>query len=591
MSEGAALAIDGFIIIFYFVGILLIGVYVGRREDSLEDYALGGRKIPWWAVMASIIAAETSAATFLGAPAEGFKVRGLMYVQLVMGLIIGRVLVGYIFLKPYYLYRVYTVYDFLLVRFGATSKYTVSGMFLFMRAVAMGVRLFVPSLVMVLAWRLFVQREDVTFEQVEHLAPYAWAIIILTVLTCIYTALGGIKAVIWTDLIQATLMFTSALVAIVTLLYHIGGDSWNLLNGFRALAQSVPEMTQLLPAAPGAEIQSGYLRTGLESAAPGMTLWEIVRVLLANPYTLPAALIGATVGNMAAFGTDQDMVQRMLTAETYRKARRSLISAALMDVPIASAFTFIGVLLIVFYEQRPELMPPKTNDVFGQYILSVMPVVVRGFVLAGVFATAMGSLSAALNALATAATNDWFIPLFAPNAKGHTQVAIARFFTAFFAGLMIAIAIGIAYINISETEITILPIALGAAGIFLGPMLGVFLLGMLTKRRGNDLGNVLAIIAGMAGVLVLSGQHLLLADVFVTPDEGMRWVLPEWLRNPASDDPRTPWLSFTWYQLVGGSITLFVGALFPTPHHVVEDAARRRAEGVLHETQRTGLQH
>src|SRR3989449_10580459 len=116
------LAVDGLIIVSYFVAIIWIGLYMGRREESLHDFALGGRRVPWWAVMCSIIAAETSAATFLGAPGEGYEKRTLGYVQLIIGLIIGRVLVGYFFLRPYYQYKVYTVYDYLGVRFGAMSK-------------------------------------------------------------------------------------------------------------------------------------------------------------------------------------------------------------------------------------------------------------------------------------------------------------------------------------------------------------------------------------------------------------------------------------------------------------------------------------
>src|SRR3954470_8080014 len=112
------LLIDALIILVYFAVIVSIGLYFGRREKSLHDFALGGRRVPWWAVMASIIAAETSAATFLGAPGEGYTGRSFAYVQLFMGLVIGRVLVGYVFLKPYYDYRVYTVYDYLAVRFG-----------------------------------------------------------------------------------------------------------------------------------------------------------------------------------------------------------------------------------------------------------------------------------------------------------------------------------------------------------------------------------------------------------------------------------------------------------------------------------------
>src|SRR4051812_22540714 len=197
------LLIDGLIIIIYFAAITSIGLYMGRREKSLHDFALGGRSMPWWAVMCSIIAAETSAATFLGTPGEGFANRAFWYVQLTIGLIIGRMIVGYLFLKPYYEYRVYTVYDFLGLRFGPMSKNYVSALFLFMRTLASGTRMFVPSLVMVLAWQLYRGGgKSVGFQQVENVSWYVIAIGLLTVLTCLYTAAGGIKAVIWTDVIQ-----------------------------------------------------------------------------------------------------------------------------------------------------------------------------------------------------------------------------------------------------------------------------------------------------------------------------------------------------------------------------------------------------
>ncbi|MBL8879316.1 MAG: sodium:solute symporter [Phycisphaerales bacterium] len=557
--SNTALLIDAAIIVSYFVAITTIGLTIGRRDRNLEEYALGGRRVPWWAVMASIIAAETSAATFLGAPAEGFTTRGMTYVQLTLGLILGRVLVGYIFLKPYYDYRVYTVYDYLAIRFGERTKNYISALFLMMRVLASGVRLYVPSLVMVLAWRLFVRGEPVQYAHLASWEPYAAAIILLTAITCIYTLLGGIKAVIWTDVIQAALMFSSALIAIVTLLVHLGGG--DIFAGFAAIGQYVPEMAQ----------RNGYFLTGFESLPADADASQIFRTLLETKYTLPAALIAVTALNMAAFGTDQDMVQRMLTASDHRKSRRSLITAALMDVPIAAAFTFIGVLLIAFYAQRPELMPSKPNDVFGVYILKVMPVVVRGFVLAGVFATAMGSLSAALNALATSATNDWYIPYFGRGRDERHHVAAARVFTFVFAVLMVLVAVGFAYANARNPKLTIIPIALGIAGYMLGPMLGVFLLGMLTRARGSDRGNMYAISVGLAAVFVLSGRFFELLD----------WLRGRFSNSAALIAPSHPeWLphiEFTWYVLIGALATALVGALVRTPPPVTAAAAARRA--------------
>lgn len=578
------LAIDALIILAYFAVIMYIGLRMGRRDDSLQDFALGGRNVPWWAVMASIIATETSAATFLGTPGEGYKAQSIAYAQLVIGLIMGRMLVGYIFLKPYYLYKVYTVYDYLGIRFGEKSRTLASALFLVMRTCASGARVFIPALVMVLAFKMFASGNAVQVSlppgQRESLLPYAIAIILVVIATTLYTAVGGIKAVIWTDVVQASLMFVSAFVAILTLLYHIGGDSWNLMNGFQKLGELVPNTTKL----------QGYFWFGWEPERVAVWVkeqadinravnpnpatwgaWEWFRMTIGSPYTLFSATIGAIFGNMAAFGTDQDMVQRLLTAETYKKSRRSLITAAVMDLPIAAGFCFIGVLLAAYYQIKPEFKPGNPSDVFGSYILNVMPVGIRGFVLAGVFATAMGSLSAALNALATSATNDWYIPKFALHRDEAHHVRAARVFTGVFAVLMVIIAVGSAYVKITNPEFRIIPFVLGIGGIFLGPMLGVFLLGMLTKRRGSDLGNVIAILVSLAAMVFLSGQHVEFLKIFAADAAAAKAITPA---------PWLPVVSFANYALVGGTITFLIGVMFRTPEATVTRAREMAGEAI-----------
>jgi SSS family transporter len=555
---GNGLLVDGVIILLYFVAITTIGLYMGRRETSLNDFALGGRRVPWWAVMASIIAAETSAATFLGAPGEGYSKKSLAYVQLVLGLIIGRFIVGHVFLKPYFAYKVYTVYDYLGVRFGPLTKGYVSALFLFMRTLASGTRLFIPSLVMVLAYRMFVAGGQVDFSQqaVTTVGPYLVAIIVLTIVTCLYTAVGGIKAVIWTDVIQACLMFGGALIAIGTLLHHVGG--------LGEVVRAVPQLTT----------HEGYFLHGFEASAvaqwqarhqlSAMGVWDYVKMILASDYTLFSALIGATLGNMAAFGTDQDMVQRMLTAETHKKARRSLITAAFMDLPIASAFVFIGILLFAYYEQDSTYKPAATADVFGSYILNVMPVGIRGLVLAGIFATAMGSFSAALNALATGATNDWYLRWVRGRSEAH-YVKAARWFTVLFAVLMIVIAGAFAYAKVTHPDLRIIPVVLGIAGFILGPMLGVFLIGMFTERRGSDAGNIIAISAGLLAT-VIAGK----LDVMIVNGVASLFGLDGTFQRPAS----IPEVSFTWWATIGALVVFCVGVLFRTPARVLESAVR-----------------
>jgi Na+/proline symporter len=429
-----------------------------------------------------------------------------------------------------------------------------------MRTLASGTRLFIPSLVMVLAYRLFVSGAQPQFGVVTTVGPYLVAIVVLTVVTCLYTAVGGIKAVIWTDVIQACLMFGGALVAIGTLLAHVGG--------LGEVARAVPQLTT----------HEGYFLHGFEASQIArwrqthgidvMGLWDYVRLVLASDYTLFSALVGATLGNMAAFGTDQDMVQRMLTAETHQKARRSLITAAFMDVPIASAFVFIGILLFVYYQQDPTYRPPATADVFASYILNVMPVGVRGFVVAGVFATAMGSFSAALNALATSATNDWYIRWRPRRSETH-YVRAARWFTVLFAALMVAIAGGFAYAKVTSPDLRIIPVVLGIAGFILGPMLGVFLIGMLTTGRGSDRGNMLAITAGLLATVVVGKLHITILNG-IAPWLGLEAAFqqPAWI----------PEVSFTWWAMIGALVVIAVGALFRTPDAVRGAIARHARE-------------
>ena len=524
--------VDLGIILLYFAGISAIGLHMGRREESLKDFALAGRQVPWWAVMASIIAAETSAATFLGAPGEGFAKRSLAYVQLTMGVVLGRWVVANVFLKPYYDYKVYTVYDYLAVRFGPRSKSIVSALFLIMRTLASGSRLFIPSLVMVLAWKLFVEQQgkSITFQPVTSVGPYLVAIGALVLLTAFYTTKGGIKAVIWTDVVQACIMFGSAIAAIVFLLNQIGG--WS------ALTAAVPAMTQM----------DGYFVTGFESTG-NLGFVGVIKHIFTGDYTIFSAVFGATMLNMAMFGTDQDMVQRMLTAETHQKAKRSLLSAAFLDIPIAAIFTFIGILLFVYYQQDPRFMPKSNADIFSSYILNVLPVGLRGLVLAGVFATAMGSLSAALNALATSATNDWYVPYLVRSGKysDHTAMVAARWFTAIFSLLMFIVAGIFAYMKVADPSIRIIPVVLGIASYIVGPMLGVFLIGMLTKDRGSDTGNAIAVCVGLCTTGVLGYFQL---------------------------------VSFTWFALIGSLVVVAIGIWFRTPASAIALAKRARESGI-----------
>src|SRR5256714_2752227 len=287
------LAIDTVVLLAYFVGIVALGLWAGRRNRNLDEFSLGSRSIPWWAVLASIVAAETSAATFLGTPAEGFKTRGYFYGQLAIGTVLARVIIAYTFIKPYYDYRVQSVYEFLTVRFGTKTKNMASGIFLFTRVLGIGVRLYLGGAIMVVIWRYLFPTLAV------NLNTYIWGIIFVTVITTIYTAVGGIKAVVWTDLIQAGVMFSSGFFAIFLLLRSISG-------GFETVKLNL-----------GGVGDVKIFQNGLYSE---MTFGAGIKAMLEEPYTLFAAFIGSTMLTMATHGTDQRTVQRTITASDHRKS-------------------------------------------------------------------------------------------------------------------------------------------------------------------------------------------------------------------------------------------------------------------------------
>ena len=212
---------------FYFAVIIAIGLYKGRGSKDLESFAVGNRNIPWWAVLASILAAEISAATFLGAPGEGYEKRNFTYAQLALGTVLARVVIAYIFIKPYYDFRVVSIYEYLLLRFGTRTKNTASAVFLITRALASGTRLYVAAIVFVMGYEM-VSGETLNIWQQVWI--YIAALSGITALTAVYTGqLGGIKAVVWTDVIQACIMFGS-----------LGFAIWSLLRRFQEAGKALP---------------------------------------------------------------------------------------------------------------------------------------------------------------------------------------------------------------------------------------------------------------------------------------------------------------------------------------------------------------
>src|SRR5262249_40136487 len=266
--------IDGGGIFAYFVSVIGIGLYKGRGDKTMEGFAVGGRSIPWWAGLAAIPAAGVRAATFLGAPDEGYASRNYTYAQLAIGTVLARVVVAFVFIKPYYDFRVVSIYEFLRVRFGERTKNGASAVFLITRALASGTRLYVAAVVLVLGYEMF---SGVALAPLQQVWIYIGSLVLLTAATAIYTALGGIKAGGWADVIQATVMFGSLAFAIWSLLHAIP-DGWQgamaVLDAPKDLIFSIRVRSRMPPFGKmSARYWERNTPSGLPSSVPLSSRW------------------------------------------------------------------------------------------------------------------------------------------------------------------------------------------------------------------------------------------------------------------------------------------------------------------------------
>ncbi len=526
---------DFLIVALYFVAIISIGLYAGRKQASLEDYALGGRNLPWWTILASIIAAEISAATFLGTPGEGFVLRNFTYVQLCIGAVLGRIIVGKLFLKPYYEYKVVSIYEYLQLRFGISTRRWASITFLISRVLASGVRLYFAGILLVIAYMFIVGQGSAT--PMETVLIYIGALTLITVMTAIYTTLGGLKAVVWTDVLQASILILAVGTTILLLFFTIKGDG-SVSEAWNTICTSIETGKNHFS---DKELQPGKV---FDFGITGEGFVADVRNILSSEYTLWTAFLGATFLAMATHGTDQDMVQRMLAAKDSKTGTRAVILSGLVDIPVVLIFLVCGMLVYVFHDVHGMSLPMNAEGkiesmkIFPYFIIHHLPIGIRGLLVAALLATAMGSLSTALNALATTATRDWYRDVFNPNATEKQLLRAVRWMTVGFALLLIAVGAISAWYVVMNPEARILPIALGIFGYTYGSLLGVFLLGMLTKKRGNDIGNIIAMLAGFVAIITLEilGNYDLVVKI-----------------------------AFPWRVTIGTLVTFAVGGCFRTP--------------------------
>lgn len=539
-----ALTLDLFIIGVYFAIIIGIGVHFSRRNRNVSDFALGGRSIPWWAVLASILASEISAGTFFGAPGEGFVLRNYTYAQMMVGYLLARVVVSGVFIPAFYKHDVVSIYEFLELRFGPQTRHLASGIFLVTRSLASGSRLWVPTLLLVVIWdQMNPTRPLGNWEQFWVTGA---ALILISILTAIYTAVGGIKAVIWTDVLQIAVLFAALGFSVWYLLGHIPGG-WEGAKTYLTHPADLKLWEWQGNKPPTAEFVAKY-----------GSAWGTVKNVLESNYTVWAALLGSLFITLATHGTDQDMVQRMLTAKNKRQSAVATLLSGIADIPITYFVLTIGILLSVYYNHiitDPSLPmdggKPDSTRIFPYFVIDVMPGGLRGLVVAGVLATTMGSLGTALNSLATSYSRDFHFRLFKTPEDETKRVRIIKRSTMAFAIILILVGLATAFVKAHNPSLSIIGIILGSFGYTYGSLLGVFIVALFTKSRGSEIGNRVAMIAGIVMVAYLSN---LPNDVWKMFSSKPLYQNFEWL----------PVITFPWRIMAGTLVTVAVALCFKT---------------------------
>jgi SSS family transporter len=476
--------IDYVVVFAYLIGITVFGTLFRRSQRTVKDYFIGTKRTPWIVISLSIVATETSTLTLIGIPAQAYATYAhpeqggaLMYLQVCVGYIIARIVISLILIPAYFQGDLVTAYELLNRRFGTRAKHFAASLFLVMRGLAEGVRLFATSLVVAAVL-------SSSLPGLPHL--WFWSIVAVGVLTLIYTFEGGMAAVIWTDLIQFAIYVAGSLLAGYQLLLAIPGG-WSTV-----VAEAVPAgKFQLLSFS-----------------------WD-VRL----PYTFWAGLIGGTFLTMASHGTDQLLVQRLFTCRNKRDSQKALIASGFIVFAQFAFFLTVGVMLFVYYRFHPAPSVTSNDQIFPAFIVQNLPHGVSGLVIAAIFAAAMSTLSGALNSLSSTTLVDFYKPLVGNRLSEAALLARSRWFTVAWGTLLIGIGI------LARNWGSVFEVALSYASLVYGPMLGAFLLGVLTTRTTER-----GVMAGMAVSLVS-----MLAVKAWTP------------------------LAWTWYVLAGTAICSAVG--------------------------------
>ena len=443
--------LDLAIIALYLMGITLFGLRFRKRQRSLRDYFLAGRDIPWWAIALSIVAAETSTLTIISIPGLAYDTN-LTFLQVVMGYLVGRIVISFVLLPHYFRGDLYTAYELIERRFGRGLRSMTAGLFLLTRAAAEGVRVYAVSIVVSIALGT------------GEIASIA----IITALTLIYTFEGGLAAVIWTDVVQTVIYVGGTLVGLTTILHLVPGG-WSAIH---------------TAAAGAGKLQVFDFRANF---------WL--------PYTFWAGVIGGTAFITASHGTDQLIVQRLLAARGQKQSAVALLSSGVAILFQFALFLIVGVMLWAYY-RVPSAIFGKPDRIYPTFIVSQMPHGISGLLIAAILAAAMSNLSAALNSLSSSTIMDFVLRL-RPETDERTRMRLSRLATFYWAMVLFGLAV-LALQKVGR----VVEVGLQIASVAYGALLGVFLLGVLT-RRANQRGAMVGMLFGFGvGLYLWQGTHV-----------------------------------------------------------------------------------
>ncbi len=511
--------IDWIVIGVYLTVVMLIGLRVAGRQRTTRDYFLGDRSIPWWAAALSIIATETSAVTFIGYP--GLAYRGDWRVaQLIFGFIAGRIFLAYYFLQVFYGLDVVTVYGFLEKRFGNWTRALGASLFLCGRVLASGVRLYAACLAIEIAAGLRIE----------------YAIIGLGVFAIGYTLIGGIRSVVWTDCVLGLTFMAGGVLAAVFILVNIDGGLGAII-GHEVL---------------GEKVRVVHLGASAPDGSPAT--W---RDFFASDAPLVVGLAGGFVLTLATHGTDQDIVQRMLTCQDARDGGRSLIGSAVIILPLTLLFLLVGTLLWLLHDLHPEFRPEgvaNPDHFFPDFIVRYVPAGLAGFLFAGVFAAALSSLTSVLNALSSTLISDFYRPFVYRGGREEHYLLASRVATFLCGAGLVAVALG--FIGSGDS---VFAIAMKALTYFYGALLGVFLLGIFTGR-GTGVSTTAGMLISVVVVLALQWRAFI-EQPQAAPAIVASWIesTPDWLTSAVRWC--VPLLAWPYWIVLGTGVSLGVGLL------------------------------